>query len=96
MEKIKVGLLGEEFYDKDLGGYGILAREYTAKYLVSDEIEIEVIIGSNSKKESKKIIRDGVKIHYLPKNWSSKFDIYMSIEMSKIAYEVLKREEEKN
>ena len=50
MEKIKVGLLVEEFYDKDLGGYGgygILAREYIAKYLVSEEIEIEVIIGSN-------------------------------------------------
>lgn len=119
MEKIKVGLLVEEFYDKDLGGYGgygILAREYIAKYLVSEEIEIEieVIIGSNSKKESKTIMRDGIKIHYLPKNYSSKFDIdfiylskvkkffkeqkfdiYMSIEMSKIAYEVLKREKNK-
>ncbi|MDH6456561.1 glycosyltransferase involved in cell wall biosynthesis [Fusobacterium sp. PH5-7] len=117
MEKIKVGLLVEEFYDKDLGGYGgygILAREYIAKYLVSEEIEIEVIIGSNSKKKSKTIIRDGIKIHYLPKNYSSKFDIdfiylskvkkffkeqkfdiYMSIEMSKIAYEVLKREKNK-
>lgn len=117
MKKIKVGLLVEEFYDKDLGGfggYGILAREYIAKYLGSEEIEIEVIIGSNSKKESKMIIRDGIKIHYLPKNWSTKFDIdfiylskvkeffkkqkfdiYMSIEMSKIAHEVLKREKNK-
>ncbi len=117
MKKIKVGLLVEEFYDKDLGGfggYGILAKEYITKYLPSEDIEIEVIIGSNSKKESKTIIRDGIKIHYLPKNWSSKFDIdfiylsrvkkffkeqkfdiYMSIEMSKIAYEVLKREKNK-
>lgn len=117
MKKIKVGLLVEEFYDKDLGGfggYGILAREYIAKYIPNSEIEIEVIIGSNSKKEIKTILRDGIKIHYLPKNWSSKmdidfiylnlvrkffkeqkFDIYLSIEMSKIAYEVMRREKDK-
>lgn len=117
MKKIKVGLLVEEFYDKDLGGfggYGILAREYIAKYIPNSEIEIEVIIGSNSKKEIKTITRDGIKIHYLPKNWSSKmdidfiylnlvqkffkeqkFDIYLSIEMSKIAYEVMRREKDK-
>ncbi|MGL4654231.1 glycosyltransferase family 4 protein [Cetobacterium sp.] len=117
MKKIKVGLLVEEFYDKDLGGfggYGILAREYIAKYIPNSEIEIEVIIGSNSKKEIKTIERDNTKIHYLPKNWSSKldvdfiylnmvkkffkeqkFDLYLSIEMSKIAYEVMKREKNK-
>lgn len=117
MKKIKVGLLVEEFYDKDLGGfggYGILAREYIAKYIPNSEIEIEVIIGSNSKKEIKTITRDGIKIHYLPKNWSSKmdidfiylnlvqkffkeqkFDVYLSIEMSRIAYEVMRREKDK-
>ena len=117
MKKIKVGLLVEEFYDKDLGGfggYGILAREYIAKYIPNSEIEIEVIIGSNSKKEIKTIKRDGIKIHYLPKNWSSKmdidfiylglvqkffkeqkFDVYLSIEMSRIAYEVMRREKDK-
>lgn len=116
-EKIRVGLLVEEFYDKDLGGfggYGILAREYIAKFIPNSEIEIEVIIGNNSKKEIKTIERDGIKIHYLPKNWSSKididfiylnkiknffqekkFDIYLSIEMSKIAYEVMRREKNK-
>lgn len=117
MKKVKVGLLVEEFYDKDLGGfggYGILAREYIAKYIPNSEIEVEVIIGSNSKKEIKTITRDGIKIHYLPKNWSSKmdidfiylnlvqkffkeqkFDVYLSIEMSKIAYEVMRREKDK-
>lgn len=117
MKKVKVGLLVEEFYDKDLGGfggYGILAREYIAKYIPNSEVEIEVIIGSNSKKEIKTITRDGIKIHYLPKNWSSKmdidfiylnlvqkffkeqkFDVYLSIEMSKIAYEVMRREKDK-
>lgn len=117
MKKVKVGLLVEEFYDKDLGGfggYGILAREYIAKYIPNSEIEIEVIIGSNSKKEIKTIKRDGIKIHYLPKNWSSKmdidfiylnlvqkffkeqkFDVYLSIEMSRIAYEVMRREKDK-
>lgn len=117
MKKIKVGLLVEEFYDKDLGGfggYGILAREYIAKYIPNSEIELEVIIGSNSKKEIKTIERDGIKIHYLPKNWSSKidvdfiylnlvqnffkeqkFDVYLSIEMSRIAYEVMRREKDK-
>ena len=60
MEKIKVGLLVEEFYDKDLGGfggYGILAKEYITKYLPFEEIEIEVIIGSNSKKESENSLK---------------------------------------
>ncbi|ERT69423.1 hypothetical protein HMPREF0202_00652 [Cetobacterium somerae ATCC BAA-474] len=117
MKKVKVGLLVEEFYDKDLGGfggYGILAREYIAKYIPNSEVEIEVIIGSNSKKEIKTITRDGIKIHYLPKNWSSKmdidfiylnlvqkffkeqkFDVYLSIEMSRIAYEVMRREKNK-
>ncbi|MGL5644580.1 hypothetical protein, partial [Cetobacterium sp.] len=117
MKKVKVGLLVEEFYDKDLGGfggYGILAREYIAKYIPNSEVEIEVIIGSNSKKEIKTIKRDGIKIHYLPKNWSSKmdidfiylnlvqkffkeqkFDVYLSIEMSRIAYEVMRREKDK-
>lgn len=117
MKKIKVGLLVEEFYDKDLGGYGgygILAREYIAKYIPNENLEIEVIIGSNSKKEVRTIEVDGTKINYLPKNWSSKydidfiylnkvkkffkeknFDIYLSIEMSKIAFEVMKRETNK-
>lgn len=43
MKKVKVGLLVEEFYDKDLGGfggYGILAREYIAKYIPNSEIEV--------------------------------------------------------
>lgn len=117
MSKIKVGLLVEEFYDKELGGfggYGILAREYISRYIPCDEIEIEVIIGSNKKKKIKTIERDGIKINYLPKNYSSKlnidflylylvkkffkekkFDIYLSIEMSKIAYEVMRIEKEK-
>ena len=115
--KIKVGLLVEEFYDKDLGGYGgygILAREYIAKYIPNTEIELEVIIGTNKEKKVKTIERDGIKINYLPKNFSSKlnidflyfylakkffktkkFDIYLSIEMSKIAFEVMRIEKDK-
>lgn len=117
MKKIKVGLLVEEFFDKDLGGYGgygILAREYIGRYLPNENIELEVIIGSNNKKETKTVVRDGININYLPKNWSSKynidfiylnkvkqffkekkFDIYLSIEMSKIAYEVMRLEKNK-
>lgn len=117
MGKIKVGLLVEEFFDRDLGGYGgygILARQYIGRYLPDEKIELEVIIGSNNKKETKTIIRDNIKIHYLPKNWSSKydidflylkrvkeffkkekFDIYLSIEMSRIAYEVMRLEKDK-
>lgn len=117
MRKIKVALLVEEFYDKDLGGYGgygILAREYIAKYIPNEDIELDVIIGSNNKKKVKTIIRDGIKIHYLPKNYSTKlnidfvyfylikkflqqqnYDIYLSIEMSKIAYEVMRVEKNK-
>lgn len=117
MKKIKVGLLVEEFYDKDLGGfggYGILAREYISKYIPNLEIEIEVILGSNSSKKIKVLEKDGIKINFLPKNYSSKFnidfiyfymvkqffkkknfDIYLSIEMSKIAYEVMRIEKNK-
>lgn len=117
MRKIKVGLLVEEFYDSDLGGfggYGILAREYIAKYIPNSEIEIEVILGSNKEKKVKTVERDGIKIHFLPKNYSSKynidfiyfylvkkffkeknFDIYLSVEMSKIAYEVMRIEKSK-
>lgn len=114
---IKIGLLVEEFYDKELGGYGgygILARNYIAKYIPNEEFTIEVILGTNKEKKIKTIERDGIKIHFLPKNYSSKydidfiylslikkffkkekFDIYLSIEMSKIAYEVMKREKNK-
>lgn len=117
MKKIKVGLLVEEFYDKDLGGYGgygILAREYISRYIPNHEIEIEVIIGHSKNKKEKVIEKDGIKINYLPKNSSSKlgldliynylmrrfferkkFDIYLSIEMSRIAYEVMKFEKDK-
>lgn len=117
MKKIKVGLLVEEFYDNDLGGfggYGILAREYIAKYIPNSEIEIEVILGNNKEKKVKTIERDGIKIHFLPKNYSSKynldflylylvkkffkeknFDVYLSIEINKIAYEVMKIEKNK-
>lgn len=117
MNKIKVGLLVEEFYDEELGGfggYGILAREYIAKYIPNKDIEIEVIIGSNKEKKVKTIEKYGTKIHYLPKNYSSKldidfiyfnrvkkffkeqnFDIYLSIEMSRIAYEVMRIEKNK-
>ena len=117
MNKIKVGLLVEEFYDEELGGfggYGILAREYIAKYIPNQDIEIEVIIGSNKEKKVRTIEKYGIKIHYLPKNYSSKldidfiyfnrvkkffkeqnFDIYLSIEMSRIAYEVMRIEKNK-
>lgn len=117
MNKIKVGLLVEEFYDEELGGfggYGILAREYIAKYIPNQDIEIEVIIGSNKEKRVRTIEKYGIKIHYLPKNYSSKldidfiyfnrvkkffkeqnFDIYLSIEMSRIAYEVMRIEKNK-
>lgn len=117
MNKIKVGLLVEEFYDEELGGYGgygMLAREYIAKYVPNDEIEIEVILGTNKEKKIKIIEKYGTKIHYLPKNYSSKFDIdfiyfnmvkkffkeqkfdiYLSIEMSRIAYEVMRVETDK-
>lgn len=117
MKKIRVGLLVEEFYDEELGGfggYGILAREYIARYIPNSEIEIEVILGNNKKKKVKTVERDGIKIHFLPKNYSSKFnvdliylylvkrffkeknfDIYLSIEMSRIAYEVMRIEKNK-
>lgn len=117
MKKIRVGLLVEEFFDKDIGGfggYGILAREYICRYIPNADIEIEVIVGTANVHLIKTIERDGIKIHYLPKNISSKFnidflyylkmkkffneknfDIYLSIEMSKIAYTVMKHQKNK-
>lgn len=115
MKKIKIGLLVEEFFDKDLGGYGgygMLARNYIARYLSNEEFEVEVIIGKNNSRESKVLERDGIKIHYIPRGFSykydffyrrkmekffseNKFDIYLSIEMPKIALEIFRVEKDK-
>lgn len=72
MEKIKVGLLVEEFFTNDIpiyackGGYGMLARNYICKYIPSDKIQIDVIIGGNDQPYMRIEKVDNTNLLYLP------------------------------
>lgn len=99
MSKIRVGLIVEEYFEKELGGYGgygMLARNYISKYIPNEQIEVEVFIGRNKNWfKGKEIIREGIKINYIPpkfkKNYfkSKNIDIYLSIETNRMFYEIL-------
>ena len=66
---MKVALLVEEFFDKELGGYGgygMLAREYIAEYIPDDDLELETFLERS--KNPKEMILDGKKkVSYIPK-----------------------------
>ena len=53
-----------------VGGYGMLARKYIAKYVPNCEIEIEVILGTNQERKKDKNHR---------KIWNSKYIICLKI-----------------
>ena len=46
---MKVALLVEEFFDKELGGYGMLAREYIAEYIPEKNLELETFLERSKK-----------------------------------------------
>ncbi len=72
MEKIKVGLIIDEFFGgagTAYGGYGFLARRLIAKYLHDDNIQLDVLLGKSSRKRfrAEKIKVDDVDVYFLPK-----------------------------
>lgn len=82
MKKIKVGLLVGEFFTNDIpiyackGGYGMLARNYICKYIPSDNIQIDVIIGENNHPYMRIEKIDDTNLLYLP---GSKSGLYHKI-----------------
>ena len=106
---MKINLLVEEFFDKELGGYGgygMLAREYIAEYIPNEEIELETFL-ERSKNPREMILDEKKIVSYIPKPSlfnplklqkyldNKKIDIYLSIECQRIVYEVFKYEKRK-
>lgn len=98
-EKIRVGLLINEFFGAwhtGYGGYGMLARNYIARYLPNNEFLLDVIIAPRSIPRRVKV--DQVNLYKSPKNrllskiWfnAKKYDVFLSIELTNPSYEVLK------
>ena len=106
---MKASLLVEEFFDKDLGGYGgygMLAREYIAEFIPNEQIELETFLERS--KNPREILLDEKKVvSYVPKPSlfnpfrlkkyleNKKIDIYLSIECQRIVYEIFKYEKQK-
>lgn len=103
---IKVGLIIDEFFggiNTAFGGYGFLARRYIAKYIPSEDIKIDILLGIGEKRYSaEEYIIDEVKVYKLPRKkayarkWLKRknYDIYLSIELT-YSY-VLENETNKN
>lgn len=103
---IKVGLIIDEFFgglNTAFGGYGFLARRYIAKYIPSEDIKIDILLGIGEKRYSaEEHIIDEVKVYKLPRKkayarkWLKRknYDIYLSIELT-YSY-VLENETNKN
>ena len=76
---LRVGLIASEFFDStitghaDLGGYGMLARNYIAEYIPCDEIEIETILGFSKNSNFEYFFRDSRKKIVLLPNHLNKF-----------------------
>lgn len=94
-KKIKVALVIDEYFGgmgTPFGGYGLLARNYVARYLPNERISVEVLLAKNSNKWAfcaKKEKIDGVKVIIPPGkkfvyNWMKKnnYDLYLTIELT--------------
>lgn len=91
---VKVGLIIDEFFGgagTAYGGYGFLAREYIAKYIPNEDIQVDVLLGKGSRKlfvEEFEV--DNIMAYRLPrrkwfaKRWLKKknYDIYLSVELT--------------
>ena len=99
---IRVALVIDEYFGgmgTAYGGYGFLARNYVARYLPDEEIEVEVLLARNRKRwaagaRSERI--DGVKVIVPPgkkfvKGWLRRqnYDCYLTIELT---HDILKFE----
>ncbi|MFZ7187916.1 glycosyltransferase family 4 protein [Avibacterium avium] len=96
MRKVKVALLINEYFgalNTGYGGYGFLARRLVAKYLPSEDLQVDILLKTTSKNFgmfSRKHIVDGVNVYELPKKsffakrWLKKqnYDIYLTIEIT--------------
>lgn len=91
---VKVGLIIDEFFGgagTAFGGYGFLAREYIAKYIPNEDIQVDVLLGKGSRKlfvEEFEV--DNIMAYRLPrrkwfaKRWLKKknYDVYLSVELT--------------
>lgn len=96
MKKIKVALLINEYFGAlgtGYGGYGFLARRLVAKYLNTEEIQVDVLLKTTSRNFgtlARKHNVDGVNVYEIPKKawfaqqWLKKqnYDAYLSIEVT--------------
>ncbi|WP_386695509.1 glycosyltransferase family 4 protein [Lonepinella sp. MS14435] len=94
--KIKVALLINEYFGAvktGYGGYGFLAKRLVAKYLPSDDLQVDVLLKTTSRNFgilAKKHIVDGINVYEIPKKqWATKqflkkqnYDVYLSIEVT--------------
>ncbi|MDO5011930.1 MAG: glycosyltransferase family 4 protein [Pseudomonadota bacterium] len=93
-KKLRVALLIDEFFGgagTQFGGYGMLARNYIAKYIPCDDIKMDVLLGGRGHRfTSRKYHVDNVNLYRLPrKHWASRlflrrknYDVYVSIELT--------------
>lgn len=98
-QKIKVALLIDEFFgaaNTAFGGYGFLARNYIAKYLPNEDLQVDVLLGFSKKLEVTKV--DDVMVYRLPREeffarrWleNQDYDLFLSIELTSDSYKILK------
>lgn len=94
MKKFKIALLINEYFGAlgtGFGGYGFLARRLVAKYLNINDVQVDVLLKTTSRKFgmfAKKHLVDGVNVYEIPKKeWFAKrwlknqgYDAYLSIE----------------
>ncbi len=91
--KLRVGLIIDEFFGgagTAIGGYGALARNYIARYLPNEWIEVEVLLKRGRKWfTATEYEVDGIRLYDLPKRhccsrwWlkKQKYDVYLSVDM---------------
>ena len=68
---IKVGLIVDEYFggaNTAFGGYGFLARNYIAKYLSKENIQIDILLGKGSRAlVADQYEVDGIDLYRLPR-----------------------------
>lgn len=75
---MKIGILVQEFFDSDLGGfggYGFLARHYLAHYLPKYTVNNKSIIGYNEDYKPKEIVRDNKHVLLLPNKFGKNYNL---------------------